>query len=53
MRDQSAPSFTVATASVERAVQEEERMAGISTSASKSGRKSVDQEVSMVPFIDL
>jgi biopolymer transport protein ExbD len=28
-------------------------MAGISTGGSKSGRKSVDQEVSMVPFIDL
>jgi biopolymer transport protein ExbD len=28
-------------------------MAGISTSHSNPGRKSVDQEVSMVPFIDL
>lgn len=28
-------------------------MAGISTGGSKTGRKSVDQEVSMVPFIDL
>jgi biopolymer transport protein ExbD len=28
-------------------------MAGISSTASKSGRRSVDQEVNMVPFIDL
>lgn len=28
-------------------------MAGISTSASKGGRRTVDQEVNMVPFIDL
>lgn len=28
-------------------------MAGVSTGAGKSGRKSVDQEVNMVPFIDL
>jgi biopolymer transport protein ExbD len=28
-------------------------MAGVSTSTSKSGRRTVDQEVNMVPFIDL